>query len=251
MRFKDKVVLITGGSRGIGAAIVKRFVEEEAKVYFTYLSSKVDAATVVHSTGKPHEVHAIECDVREYDDVQKTVDDILEKENRLDILVNNAGIIRDGLFLTMPNEDWSDVLETNLGGVYTFCKVSAKQMMMQNSGRIINISSVIAKLGGFGQVNYAASKGAINSFTKALAVELASKRVTVNAVAPGMVNTEMSSAARAAFGDRIRDRIPLGNFAEPEEIASLVAFLASDEARYITGQVITIDGGLGLMSRRG
>ena len=248
MRFKGKVVLVTGGSRGIGAAIVKRFVEEEAKVYFTYFSSKVDTTTAARSAGGPH---AIACDVREHDDVQKTVDDILEKENRLDILVNNAGIIRDGFFLTMSNEDWSDVLETNLGGVYAFCKACAGQMMIQGGGRVINISSVIAQLGGFGQVNYAASKGAINSFTKALAVELASKHVTVNAVAPGMVNTEMSGAARAAFGDRIRDRIPLGNFAEPEEIASLVAFLASDEARYITGQVITIDGGLGLMSRRG
>ncbi len=242
MRFSGKVVLVTGGSRGIGAAIVKRFVQEEAKVYFTYLSSKAEAAKVSHLTGKPHQAVGVVCDVRKGEDVQKMVDGLLEKEGSLDILVNNAGIIRDGLFLTMPDEDWSDVLETNLGGVYAFCKAAARQMMMQGSGRIINLSSVIAELGGFSQTNYAASKGAINSFTRALAVELASKKVTVNAIAPGMVNTEMSSAARSAFGDRIKDRIPLGDFAEPGEIASLGAFLASDEASYVTGAIIPMDG---------
>ncbi len=250
MRFHDKVVLVTGGSHGIGAAIVKRFVKEEAKVYFTYLSSRKEAAAIADSVGKPQRVSFLACDVRKKEDVQKTVDQILEKESSLDILVNNAGIIRDGLFLTMPDADWSEVLETNLGGVYSFCKASAKQMMMQGGGRIINISSIVADLGGFGQANYAASKGAINAFTKSLAVELASKKVTVNAVAPGMVNTKMSSAVRSAFGDKIKDRIPLGDFAEPEEIASVVAFVASDEARYITGQIITVDGGLGLLSRR-
>ncbi len=244
------MVLVTGGSRGIGAAIVRRFVEEEAKVYFTYLSSRSDAAAVAHSTIRPSHAICMACDVRRKEDVEKTVDEILEKESSLDFLVNNAGVIRDGLFLTMQDEDWSEVLETNLGSVYLFSKAVAKQMVMQKCGRIINISSVIAELGGFGQANYAASKGAINAFTRALASELASKGVTVNAVAPGMVNTQMSSAARSAFGDKMKDRIPLGCFAEPEEIASLVAFLASDEARYITGQIIAIDGGLGLLSRR-
>ena len=243
-------MLVTGGSRGIGASIVRRFVEEEAKVYFTYLSSKSDAAAVSHSTEKPSHAISMACDVRLKEDVEKTVDEILEKESSLDILVNNAGVIRDGLFLTMQDEDWSEVMDTNLGSVYFFSKAAAKQMVMQSSGRIINISSVIADLGGFGQANYAASKGAINAFTRSLASELASKGVTVNAVAPGMVNTQMSSAARSAFGDKIKDRIPLGNFAEPGEIASLVAFLASNEARYITGQIITVDGGMGLLSRR-
>ena len=250
MRFKNKVVLVTGGSRGIGAAIVKSFVSEEAKVYFTYLSSKADAASIAHATGRPHQVYFLACDVRKKEDVEETVDQILKKESSLDILVNNAGVIRDGLFLTMPDEDWSEVLETNLGGVYSFCKAVAKQMMLQGGGRIINITSIIAELGGFGQANYAASKGAVNAFTKSLAAELASKKVTVNAVAPGMVNTGMSNAVRAAFGEKIKDRIPLGDFAEPGEIASTVAFLASDEARYITGQIITVDGGLGLLSRR-
>lgn len=248
-RFKDKVVLVTGGSRGIGASIVRRFAEEEAKVYFTYLSSESDAAEVVHSTQKPSHVSYMACDVRRKEEVEKTVTEILEKESSLDILVNNAGIIRDGLFLTMSNEDWSEVIETNLGSVYLFSKAVAKQMMLRRAGRIINISSVIAELGGFGQANYAASKGAINAFTRALASELASRGVTVNAVAPGMVNTRMSGAARSAFGDKIKTRIPLGDFAETEDVASIVAFLASEEARYITGQIIAVDGGLSLLSR--
>jgi 3-oxoacyl-[acyl-carrier protein] reductase len=223
-------------------------VEEEAKVYFTYLSSKPD--TVSGSIETASHAIGMACDVRKKEDVEKTVDEILEKESSLDILVNNAGVIRDGLFLAMPDEDWSEVMDTNLGGVYHFSKAAAKQMVVQNGGRIINISSVIAELGGFGQANYAASKGAINAFTRALASELASKGITVNAVAPGMVNTRMSSAVRSAFGNKIIDRIPLGSVAEPEEIASLIAFLASDEARYITGQVIAVDGGMGLLSRR-
>ncbi len=250
MKFQGKVVLVTGGSRGIGAAIVRRFANEGAKVYFTYHSSKADAEAVARSAGKTGQVFFLACDARKKEDVEKTIEQILEKESSLDILVNNAGIISDGLFLTMPDEDWSEVIDTNLGSVYLFCKAVARQMVMQGGGRIINISSVVADLGGFGQANYAASKGAINSFTRSLATELASKKVTVNAVAPGMVNTQMSSAARSAFGDKIKERIPVGDFAEPEEIASAVAFLASDEARYITGQVITVDGGLGLMSRR-
>ena len=148
MRFKNKVVLVTGGARGIGAEIVRRFVAEEAKVYFTYLSSRADAATIAHSSkGVSHAVF-LECDVRKKEDVEKTVDEILELESSLDILVNNAGVIRDGLFLTMQDEDWSDVLETNLGSVYLFSKAVARQMVMQGSGRIINMSSVIADLGG-------------------------------------------------------------------------------------------------------
>ena len=170
---------MTGGSRGIGRAIVRRFVEEEAKVYFTYLSSKPDAVAVSHSTKNPEHAIAMACDVRRKEEVEKTVEAVLEKESSLDILINNAGVIRDGLLLTMPEEDWSDVLETNLGGVALFSKAVARQMILQGGGRMINISSVVAELGGFGQANYAASKGAINAFTRSLALELAAKSTSV------------------------------------------------------------------------
>lgn len=236
-----KVALVTGGAGGIGAAVVKRLTEEGAKVYFT-----------VHTSAKEMKAdpRAIVCDVRNSGDVEKAVDYVIEKESRVDILVNNAGIIRDGLFLAMSDEDWQSVLDTNLGGTYRFCKAVLGQMLMQGGGRVINISSVIADLGGFGQANYASSKAAINGLTRALAAEFAPKHITVNAVAPGMVNTRMSEASRAAFGDRIREKIPMGEFAEPSEIAAVVAFLASDEARYITGQIVTVDGGLGLLGRK-
>jgi len=247
---KGKVVLVTGGSRGIGAAIVRRFASEDAKVYFTYYSSEEDAKALVDSLGKKAGVSYRRCDVRDRNKVEETVDKILEKEQRLDVLVNNAGIIRDGLFLTLSDEDWKEVLETNLGGVYSFCKAAAKGMIMQGEGRIINISSVVAEFGGVGQANYAASKGAVNAFTKSLASEFASKHVTVNAVSPGMVNTRMSEPARSAFGGKIKERIPLGSFAEPEDIAAVVFFLASEEARYITGQIIHVDGGLSLLGRK-
>ena len=242
---------MTGGSRGIGAAIVRRFAEEGAKVYFTYHSSEEDAKALVDSLGKKAGVSCRRCDVRDRNKVEETVEKILETEERLDVLVNNAGIIRDGLFLTLSDEDWKEVLETNLGGVYSFCKAAAKRMITQGEGgRIINISSVVAEFGGVGQANYAASKGAINAFTKSLASEFASKHVTVNAVSPGMVNTRMSEPARSAFGEKIKARIPLGSFAEPEDIAAVVFFLASEEARYITGQIIHVDGGLSLLGRK-
>jgi 3-oxoacyl-[acyl-carrier protein] reductase len=249
-RFSGKVALVTGGSRGIGRAVVVRLAGEGAAVHFTYRSSAEEARALAASLTKSGRVTAVECDVRKKDAIDAAVDALVEKEGRLDILVNSAGIIRDGLFLSLSEEDWSEVLDTNLGGTWHFCKAAARQMMAQRSGRIVNLSSIVGGLGGYGQANYAASKGAINALTKSLACELASRGITVNAVSPGMVRTDMSEAARSAFGDKIREKIPLGSFAEPEEIAAAVAFLASDEARYITGQVITVDGGISLLGRR-
>jgi 3-oxoacyl-[acyl-carrier protein] reductase len=247
-RLAGKIALVTGGSRGIGAAIVKRFCEEGAKTYFTYLASAAESAKLEKACDG--RASGLLCDAKSAVQIETAVDGLIEKEGKLDILVNNAGVIRDGLFLVMSEEDWREVLDTNLGGTFHFSKAVGRQMISQRSGRIINISSIVGELGGVGQANYAASKGAVNAFTKSLAAEFAARGVTVNAVAPGMVNTQMSEAVRSAFGDKIKERIPVGNFAEPAEIASAVAFLASDEARYITGQVITVDGGISLLSRR-
>lgn len=245
-KLAGKVALVTGGSRGIGAAIVRRFCDEGAKTFFTYKSSAEEAKTLAKACG----AEAIACDARDGAAAEAAVEAVIEKGGRLDVLVNNAGVIRDGLFLMMGEDEWKEVLDTNLGGAFHFSKAAARQMLGQRSGRIVNISSIVGELGGVGQANYAASKGALNAFTKSLAAEFASKGVTVNAVAPGMVNTQMSEAVRSAFGDKIKEKIPVGSFAEPEEIAAAVAFLAADEARYITGQIITVDGGISLLGRR-
>ncbi len=171
----------------------------------------------------------------------------LQKEwGRLDILVNNAGIIRDDLFIRMEPEAWNSVLQTNLGGAYSFCRAVAYTLLKQRRGRIINISSVAAEYVNQGQTNYAASKGAINALTRALAVELASRNVTVNAIAPGFIETDMSEAVRNKAGDLIKKFIPMRRLGQPEDIARVVVFLAGPESAYITGQVITVDGGLSL-----
>lgn len=243
----QRVVLVTGGSRGIGAAIVKRFAADGSTVYFTYRSSAAEAERLA---GSFKNVKAMACDSRDREAVDETVSKIVEAEERLDVLVNNAGVIRDGLFLTMSGEDWAEVLETNLAGTAAFCKAVCRQMLAQRSGSIVNVSSIVGELGGFGQANYAASKGAVNAFTKSLASEFGSRNITVNAVAPGMVKTEMTDAVRSLYGDKIKERIPLARFAEPEDVAAAVYFLASEEARYITGQVLSVDGGLTLLGRK-
>lgn len=247
---QGKIALVTGGSRGIGAAIVRDFFEEGAKVYFTYNASADEAKALVDLLKKSGEVFTLACDVRKKEDIERTFNHVIEKEGRLDILVNNAGIIRDSLFLSMKDDDWKEVFETNLGSVYAFSKLAAKTMLSQRYGKIINISSIVGELGGYGQANYAASKGAINSLTKSLAAELAARNITVNAVAPGMVSTDMSSAARSTYGDKLKERIPMGWFAEAEDVAHAVTFLASDKSRYVTGQVILVDGGLSLLGRK-
>ncbi len=249
-RLDGKVAIISGGSRGIGDAIVRKFAAEGATVVFTYNKNKESAEkTVKELRGLNAQVECLPCSIQDSKSVQDVIDKTIEKFGRVDILVNNAGIIRDGLFLTMDESAWKDVIDTNVGGTFLFSKAVCEHMVFQKKGRIINMSSVVSKIGSVGQANYVASKGAINAFTKALAAELASKGVTVNAVAPGLVATEMIENVKGLAGD-LTKRIPCGRFADPEEVASLIAFLASDDAGYITGQVILIDGGLSLQSRR-
>src|SRR5579864_7206106 len=247
MRLKDQVAIVTGGSRGIGRAIVKALAAEGARVAFVYRGSEAAAQSLAQElaqaggTGLP-----LQADVTDANAAQTCVERVEKEWGRIDILVNNAGIIRDDLFVRMEPDAWNAVLQTNLGGVYNFCKAVAYPMMKQRRGRIINISSVAAEHVNPGQCNYAASKGAINSFTRALAVELASRNVTVNAIAPGFIETDMSEPVRNKAGDMIKKVIPMRRLGVPEDIAKVAVFLASTDSAYLTGQVITVDGGLSL-----
>jgi 3-oxoacyl-[acyl-carrier protein] reductase len=247
MRLKDQVAVVTGGSRGIGRAIVKAFAVEGAKVAFVYRGSQQAAealAQEVRQTGCT--ALALQCDVTDAEQVEKVLERVEKELGPITILVNNAGMIRDGLFVGMDRKDWDAVIQTNLGGTFNFCRALAMKLARLRKGRIINISSVAAGYNNPGQANYAASKGAINAFTRALAVELAKRGVTVNAIAPGFIETDMSEAVRNRAGDRIQKAIPMKRLGQPDDIARVAVFLASGDAGYITGQVITVDGGLSL-----
>jgi 3-oxoacyl-[acyl-carrier protein] reductase len=249
MTLKDQVAVVTGGSRGIGKAIVQALCKEGAKVAFVYKGSADAAAALeaeVAAAGGAAKAH--QGDVADPAAADRIVGAVLAEWGRVDILVNNAGVIRDKLFLQMEAEDWDAVLDTNLGGAFTFCKAVAKQMAFkQRSGRIINVSSVAADHVNAGQANYSASKGAVNSLTRVLAAELGRRNVLVNAVAPGFVETDMSQAVRNMAGeDNLKKLIPVRRLGKPEDIAAVVVFLAGPGAAYVTGQVITVDGGLSL-----
>jgi len=247
MRLKDHVALVTGGSRGIGRAIVQALAAEGAKVAFVYRGSKEAAdALAAEITAAGGTAQAVQADVTDLAAAQQCAEQLEKTWGPVTLLVNNAGVIHDDLFVRLEPEAWNKVLATNLGGTYNFCKAVAYGMMRARKGRIINVSSVAAEHVNMGQTNYAASKGAINAFTRALAVELASRNVTVNAVAPGFIETDMSAAVRNKAGDLIKKFIPMKRIGKPEDIARVVVFLASDDAAYITGQVLTVDGGLSL-----
>jgi len=247
MRVSGKIALVTGGSRGIGRSIVETLAREGAKVAFVYKGSQ-DAANALAAelTAKGSEVVAIQGDVASTEDADRIVAEVVAKWGRLDILVNNAGIIKDGLLAMMERDAWQAVIDTNLTGVYNFCHAAVRQMMGQRYGRIVNMSSVAAEYGNQGQVNYAASKGGIQGLTRCLATEIGKRKITVNAVAPGFIETDMTEAVRNMGGDKIVDNVPLKRLGKPEDIANAVLFLASDEASYITGVTLTVDGGMTL-----
>ena len=249
MTLKDQIAIVTGGSRGIGRAVVTALAKEGAKVAFIYKGS-AEAAKALESeiAAAGGMARAYQADVSDPAAAERVVEAVLAEWGRVDILVNNAGVIRDKLFLQMEAEDWKAVIDTNLTGSFAFCKAVAKQMAFkQRSGRIINVSSIAAEHVNVGQSNYAASKGAINSLTRVLAVELGRRNVLVNAVAPGFIETDMSQAVRNLAGeDNLKKLIPVRRLGKPEDIAAVVVFLAGPAAAYITGQVITVDGGLSL-----
>jgi 3-oxoacyl-[acyl-carrier protein] reductase len=242
---EGKVALVTGGSRGIGRAICVALAEAGAKVAFTY-NSNAQAAEETLAAIRTHGVDArsYRCDVAKTEDVDKLATQIEADFERVDVLVNNAGTNSDGLLFGMEPEKFDGVLNVNLGGVYRLTRAFARGMMMKRWGRVINIGSISGNWGGRGKCNYAASKAAVNGFTRAIAIELAAKGVTANAIAPGMIVTEMTEAVRSVTQDSLLERIPARRYGQPEDVASLVAFIASPASSYITGQVLTIDGGL-------
>ena len=248
MTLKDQVAVVTGGSRGIGRAVVLALATEGAKVAFVYRGATEAAAKLeadVRAAGGT--ARAVQGDVADPATAPRVVAAVLADWGRLDILVNNAGVIRDGLFVRMEPAAWTEVLRTNLDGTFFFCRAVTDQMVFkQRSGRIVNVSSVSADHHNPGQANYSASKGAVNSLTRALAVEVGKRGVTVNAVAPGFIETDMSEAVRNRAGDLIKKAVPLNRLGKPDDIAGVVAFLCGPAAAYITGQIITVDGGLSL-----
>jgi 3-oxoacyl-[acyl-carrier protein] reductase len=240
----SKVAVVTGGSRGIGRAIVLLLAAEGVDVTFFYRDNAAAAADVIKAgAAAGGRVAAEQVDIRDSAACAAAVDRVADRCGRIDILVNNAGMIRDNQLAAMDDDDVKLVLDTNVGGVFNVVRAVAPHMIVQRAGKIINLSSVAGEKGGRGQTNYAASKGAINAFTRALAVELSSRKITVNAVAPGVIETEMSQDVRELAGDAVTARILLKRYGKPEEVAYAVWFLASRFADYITGQVINIDGG--------
>ncbi|MCW8984397.1 MAG: 3-oxoacyl-ACP reductase FabG [Thermoanaerobaculales bacterium] len=249
MIFRDsgiggKTAIVTGGGRGIGREIVKVLAAEGADVTFFYLKDQEAAdALQTECVGLEGRVAALQVDVRNAEECGRTVESVLDRTDRVDILVNNAGVIRDNLLPAFTEDEISDVLATNVLGVFHVTGAVAPVMMRQRGGTIINISSVAGEKGGKGQTNYAASKGAINAFTRALAVELAPRKIRVNAVAPGLIDTEMTREVRELAGEQALDRILLGRYGTPAEVAAVVCFLASRYGEYINGEIIHVDGG--------
>ncbi|MEO8847227.1 MAG: 3-oxoacyl-ACP reductase FabG [Casimicrobiaceae bacterium] len=239
-----KIALVTGGSRGIGRAIVETLAADGADVTFFYRGNIAAAAEVVAAgEAAGRRVAAVQVDIRDPRACETAVGALADAHGAIDILVNNAGIVRDNVLTGMSDDEVADVLGTNVGGVFNVTRAVAPFMVSRRRGTIINLSSVSATRGGRGQTNYAASKGAIEAFTRALAVELAPRRIRVNAVAPGVIETEMSQAVRDAAGDDVKSRILLRRFGQPQDVANAVWFLASQLSDYMTGQIVHVDGG--------
>jgi len=240
-----RIALVTGGSRGIGRAIVEKLGKEGFLVGFSYVSSDEKANALVEELkSRGIDVFCMKFNVNDYEQTKEAIDKIQNEYGNIDVLVNNAGITRDKLFIRMKESDFDEVINTNLKGVFNCTKQVANKMMKQKFGRIINLSSIAGIMGNVGQVNYSASKAGVIGMTRTLAAELGGYGVTVNAIAPGFIKTDMTDALSDSVKERIISLVPLKDIGQPEDIADMVHYLASDSGRYITGQVISIDGGL-------
>lgn len=242
---QGKVAVVTGASRGIGRAVAIELGKVGAKVVVNYSGSEAKALEVVDEIkGLGTDAIAVQANVAESDSVQAMIKEAISTFGSVDILVNNAGITRDNLLMRMKEDEWDDVINTNLKGVFLCTKAVTRQMMKQRAGRIINISSIVGVSGNAGQANYVAAKSGVIGLTKTTAKELASRNITVNAVAPGFIATDMTDKLNEEVQAEMLKQIPLASFGQPEDVANAVAFLASDASRYITGQTIHVDGGM-------
>ena len=240
-----KIAVVTGGARGIGRAIALALAEEGAEVVINYHHSEERSLAVKEEIeARGGKAAVMQCDVSDYESCERFVSAVAEMCGRIDIWVNNAGITKDQLLMRMSEEAFDEVIETNLKGTFQCMRFVSRIMVKQRCGRIINLSSVVGIAGNAGQVNYAASKAGVIGMTKSAAKELAGRGITVNAVAPGFIETEMTSVLSEKVQEQAKNQIPLGHFGTPEDVANAVVFLASEQAKYITGQVLQVDGGM-------
>lgn len=244
-KLKDKIAIVTGASRGIGREIALQFAREGAKLALAARNEELlkEVAAEIRAIGS-EEPFVAAVDVKNSEKVNEFVDKILDKYKRVDILVNNAGMTRDGLFVRMSDADWDDVLDTNLKGTFFFMRAVSKVMMKQRYGKIVNMASVIGLTGNAGQANYAASKAGVIAMTKSVAKELGSRNVYVNAIAPGFIETDMTQSLNDDVKSLVLKSIPVGSFGKPADVAKAAVYLASDDSNFVTGQVLTVDGGM-------